>query len=49
MQYEAINLTEKLAKFSDHWAPKIIARMAVGVAYAGLALGPRVAGVLSDI
>ncbi len=27
MDYTAINLKEKLAKFSDHWAPKIIAQM----------------------
>jgi mannose-6-phosphate isomerase-like protein (cupin superfamily) len=27
MEYEAINLEEKLAKFSDHWSPKIIAQM----------------------
>jgi len=27
MNYTAINLQEKLAKFSDHWAPKIIAQM----------------------
>lgn len=27
MDYAAINLREKLARFSDHWAPKIIARM----------------------
>lgn len=27
MQYEAINFRDKLAKFSDHFAPKIIARM----------------------
>ena len=25
--YEAINLQEKLSKFSDHWSPKIIAEM----------------------
>src|SRR5262249_55026350 len=27
MDYRAINITEKLAKFSDHWSPKIIARV----------------------
>ena len=27
MDYTAINLQEKLAKFSDHWSPKIIAQM----------------------
>jgi mannose-6-phosphate isomerase-like protein (cupin superfamily) len=27
MNYAAINLQEKLSKFSDHWAPKIIAQM----------------------
>jgi mannose-6-phosphate isomerase-like protein (cupin superfamily) len=27
MNYAAINLSEKLAKFSDHWSPKIIAQM----------------------
>ena len=27
MEYTPINLKEKLAKFSDHWSPKIIARM----------------------
>jgi len=27
MKYTSINLNEKLAKFSDHWSPKIIARM----------------------
>jgi mannose-6-phosphate isomerase-like protein (cupin superfamily) len=27
MDYLAINLKEKLATFSDHWSPKIIARM----------------------
>jgi len=27
MEYTAINLQEKLAKFSDHWSPKIIAQM----------------------
>ncbi len=27
MKYEAIRLHEKLAKFSDHWAPKVIAQM----------------------
>lgn len=27
MEYTAINLGKKLDKFSDHWAPKIIARM----------------------
>lgn len=27
MDYAAINFQEKLAKFSDHWAPKIIAQM----------------------
>ena len=25
--YQAINLDEKLSRFCDHWAPKIIARM----------------------
>jgi mannose-6-phosphate isomerase-like protein (cupin superfamily) len=27
MDYTPINLKEKLAKFSDHWSPKIIAQM----------------------
>lgn len=27
MAYSAINLKEKLAKFSEHWSPKIIAQM----------------------
>lgn len=27
MEYIAINLQEKLAKFYDHWSPKIIAQM----------------------
>jgi len=27
MKYSAINLEEKLAKFSDHWSPKIVAQM----------------------
>jgi mannose-6-phosphate isomerase-like protein (cupin superfamily) len=27
MNYQPINLEEKLSKFSEHWAPKIIARM----------------------
>ncbi|UCF91039.1 MAG: cupin domain-containing protein [Desulfobacterales bacterium] len=27
MRYSAINLREKLALFSDHWSPKIIAQM----------------------
>ena len=27
MEYGAINFREKLAKFSDHWAPKIVAQM----------------------
>jgi mannose-6-phosphate isomerase-like protein (cupin superfamily) len=27
MEYAAINFREKLAKFSDHWAPKVIAQM----------------------
>ncbi len=27
MKYSAINLKEKLAKFSEHWSPKIIAQM----------------------
>ena len=27
MKRSAINLKEKLAKFSEHWSPKIIARM----------------------
>ena len=27
MNYTAINFQEKLAKFSDHWSPKIIAQM----------------------
>ena len=27
MRYTPINFADKLAKFSDHWSPKIIARM----------------------
>jgi len=27
MEFKPINLQEKFAKFSDHWSPKIIARM----------------------
>lgn len=27
MKFEAINLGEKLSRFSEHWKPKIIARM----------------------
>ena len=27
MNYAAINFAEKLAKFSEHWSPKIIAQM----------------------
>jgi len=27
MEFKPINLQEKLAKFADHWSPKIIARM----------------------
>jgi mannose-6-phosphate isomerase-like protein (cupin superfamily) len=27
MEFKPIKLNEKLAQFSDHWAPKIIARM----------------------
>jgi mannose-6-phosphate isomerase-like protein (cupin superfamily) len=27
MKFEAININEKLSKFSEHWKPKIIARM----------------------
>ena len=27
MEFKSINLQEKLSKFSDHWSPKIIARM----------------------
>ena len=27
MEFKSINLKEKLGKFSDHWSPKIIARM----------------------
>ena len=27
MEYKPINLKEKLAKFSDHWSPKIVAQM----------------------
>ncbi|MGD0663856.1 MAG: cupin, partial [Syntrophorhabdales bacterium] len=27
MEYRPINLAEKLAKFSEHWSPKIIAQM----------------------
>src|SRR5262245_39799312 len=26
MEYKAINLQEKLGKFSDHWAPRIISQ-----------------------
>jgi mannose-6-phosphate isomerase-like protein (cupin superfamily) len=26
-KYEAINFAEKLAKFSEHWSPKVIAQM----------------------
>ena len=27
MKFEAVNLGEKLARFSEHWKPKIIAKM----------------------
>jgi mannose-6-phosphate isomerase-like protein (cupin superfamily) len=27
MKWSSINLKEKLAKFSDHWSPKIVAQM----------------------
>ena len=27
MEFKAINLNEKLSKFSEHWAPKIVAQM----------------------
>ena len=27
MKYSAINFEEKLAKFSEHWSPKIVAQM----------------------
>lgn len=27
MEYSALNLNEKLAQFSEHWSPKIIAQM----------------------
>ena len=27
MDYQPVNLQEKLAKFSEHWSPKIIAQM----------------------
>ena len=27
MEFKSINLQKKLAKFSDHWSPKIIAQM----------------------
>lgn len=27
MQYRSINLAEKYGKFSDHWAPRVIAEM----------------------
>jgi len=27
MKYSAINLKEKLSLFSEHWSPKIVARM----------------------
>ena len=27
MNYQPINLQEKLSKFSEHWSPKIIAQM----------------------
>ena len=27
MEYSALNLNEKLAQFSDHWSPKVIAQM----------------------
>lgn len=27
MKYQSINLQDKLTKFSEHWSPKVIARM----------------------
>ena len=27
MNYQSVNLQEKLAKFSEHWSPKIVAQM----------------------
>ena len=27
MKYKAVNLEEKLTKFSDHWSPKVIGQM----------------------
>ena len=27
MQYQSINLGEKLAKFSEHWSPRVVAEM----------------------
>ena len=27
MEYTSINISEKLAKFTEHWSPKIVARM----------------------
>jgi len=27
MKYAAVNFSEKFAKFSDHWAPKVVAQM----------------------
>ena len=27
MNYQSLNLQEKLAKFSEHWSPKIVAQM----------------------
>jgi mannose-6-phosphate isomerase-like protein (cupin superfamily) len=27
MDYQSVNIQEKLAKFSEHWSPKIIAQM----------------------
>ncbi|WP_188694235.1 cupin domain-containing protein [Pullulanibacillus camelliae] len=27
MRYQAINLSEKLSKFSEHWSPKVIGEM----------------------
>lgn len=27
MEYNAVNFSEKFAKFSDHWAPKVVAQM----------------------
>ena len=27
MKYQAVNLEEKLSKFSEHWSPKVIAQM----------------------